>query len=453
MVPARLALDHPAGWIPAVGAGTVRNGWALREAQAVEQPTAGDDPQPVCLQVDDDLGVGGRDPRARRMTVPQPRPERIGRQRQLLRGQIQRPGVDHGVVQPPLRAVAAERREHLLRGLDRREDPLGSSAVVPPGGCPCRRTRRPGLREPLVSRVGDDDGPVRELDLVAGSAMHDVGRCDNGGRFAVRSDQLVADRDLAHRRPPRRGREWRIEGQRLPHRRPGRHDDQVGGLETRGEAIQVGEAGGDAGDLAVVFVEAFDGFQGAGEDVAEGVVVLGDAALGDLVDEGLGDVDGAFGVLGGLEAELDDLGADVDEAAQDAGLLDDAGVVAGVGGGGDAGHQGVEERGAADVGQGAVAAQLLLDGDGVDGVAVAVQLEDRTEDRAVGRAVEVVLAQQLEDLGDGVLGEQHGAEDRFLGLDVMGWDALVGWGSAGPRAAVGDGADGHCRSPCSLLPS
>src|SRR4029453_12172589 len=106
----------------------------------------------------------------------------------------------------------------------------------------------------------------------------------------------------------------------------------------------------------------------------------------------------------------------------------------------------------ADVGQGAVAAQLLGDGDGVDGVAGAVELQHRAEYRPMGRTVEVVPAHELQDLGDGVLGEQHGAEDRLLGLDVVGWDALVGWGSAGPRAALGDGADGHCRSPCSLAP-
>jgi hypothetical protein len=304
-----------------------------------------------------------------------------------------------------------------------------------------------------VLGVGDDHGPVGELDLVAGAAVQDVGRGADGRRPAVGTEQLVPDRDIAHGRPAGRGGEWCVEGQRFPHRRPRRDDDQVGGLEAGGEAVEVGEAGGDAGDLAVVLVEALDGFEGAGEDVAETVVVLGDPALGDLIDEGLGAVDGALGVLGGLEAELDDLGAGVDEAAQDAGLLDDAGVEAGVGGGGDAGDQGVEERGAADVGQGAVAAQLLGHGDGVDGVAVAVQLKDRAEHRAVGRAVEVVLAQQLEDLGDGVLGEQHRAEDRLLGLDVVGGDALVGWGSAGPRAALGDGADGHCCSPCSLLPA
>ena len=259
--------------------------------------------------------------------------------------------------------------------------------------------------------IGDDDGSVRELDFVAGPAAQHLGRRDNGRRPAVGPEQLVADRDVRHGRPAGRGRERCVQGERLPHRWSCRDDDEVGRLEAGGEAVEVGEAGGDAGDLAVVLVEALDRLEGAGEDVAKGVVVLGDPALGDLVDEGLGDVDGALGVLGGLEAELDDLGADVDQAAQDARLLDDAGVVGGVGGGGDAGHQGVEERGAADVGQGAVAAQLLLDGDGVDGVAVAVQLQDRTEHRAVGRAVEVVLAQQLEDLGDGVLGEQHGTED------------------------------------------
>jgi hypothetical protein len=176
--------------------------------------------------------------------------------------------------------------------------------------------------------IGDDDGSVRELDFVAGPAAQHLGRRDNGRRPAVGPEQLVADRDVRHGRPAGRGRERRVQGERLPHRWPCRDDDEVGRLEAGGEAVEVGEAGGDAGDLAVVLVEALDRLEGAGEDVAKGVVVLGDPALGDLVDEGLGDVDGALGVLGGLEAELDDLGADVDQAAQDARLLDDAGVVA-----------------------------------------------------------------------------------------------------------------------------
>src|ERR671919_865431 len=88
-----------------------------------------------------------------------------------------------------------------------------------------------------------------------------------------------------HARPGGGLGDQRIRLDALPHRWSCRDDDEVGGLEAGGEAVEVREAGGDAGDLAVVLVEALDGLQGGGEDVAEAVVVLGSPALGDLVDE------------------------------------------------------------------------------------------------------------------------------------------------------------------------
>ncbi|MBM0206250.1 hypothetical protein JNW90_26955 [Micromonospora sp. STR1s_5] len=36
------------------------------------------------------------------------------------------------------------------------------------------------------------------------------------------------------------------------------------------------------------------------------------------------------------------------------------------------------------------------------------------------RPVEVVGLEDLDDVGDGVLGEQHAAEDALLGRDVLG---------------------------------
>ncbi len=55
---------------------------------------------------------------------------------------------------------------------------------------------------PLVLGVGDDDLAVRELDLVAGTAVHHLGRGDDAGRPAVGPEQVITDRHLAHRRPP-----------------------------------------------------------------------------------------------------------------------------------------------------------------------------------------------------------------------------------------------------------
>jgi hypothetical protein len=260
---------------------------------------------------------------------------------------------------------------------------------------------------------------------------------------------LPAPDQLADGQPPAAGRlgHQRLPGQALAHRRPGRDDDEVGVLQPRGQAVQLGEAGGDPGQLAVVVVQPFDRLEGVGEHVAQALVVRAEAALGDLVDQGLGDVHGPLDVLWGLEAELDDAGAHVDQPPEGAGLLDDARVVAGVRGGRHARHQREQERRAADVGEHAAAAQVLGDGDRVDRVAARVQLQDRVEHRPVRRAVEVLAVQQLEDLGDRVLGQQHRAEDRLLGLDVVGRDPLVRRRLVARRALVGKTADGHCPRP------
>ena len=95
-----------------------------------------------------------------------------------------------------------------------------------------------------------------------------------------------------------------------------------------------------------------------------------------------------------------------------------SGVVAGVGGDGDAGDEGVEVRRAADPGQ-LAAGQLGGDRDRVGRLAAAVEVEDGVVDQLVRRAVEVGAADDLDDVGDGVLAEQHGAEHGLLGVLVL----------------------------------
>ncbi len=159
------------------------------------------------------------------------------------------------------------------------------------------------------------------------------------------SDEL-AD---SHAHPGGRLCDQRIGCQALPHGGSCSDDDQVAGLETRGEAVEVGEAGGHAGDLAAVVVQALDRLQGAGQHLAQALVVLAHAALGDLVDERLGDVDRPLGVLGRLETELHDPRAHVDQPAEDTCLLHDPGVVGGVRGRRHTRDEGEQEGCATDV--------------------------------------------------------------------------------------------------------
>src|SRR5690606_11105580 len=102
----------------------------------------------------------------------------------------------------------------------------------------------------------------------------------------------------------------------------------------------------------------------------------------------------------------------------------DLGVEAGDGRGRHDGGQGVQVGGAADPGHLAAFLQLVEDGDGVGRLASPVQVGDDVEDDLVGRPVEVVGPQDLDDVGDGVLGQQHAAQHRLLCLDVVGRRAL-----------------------------
>src|SRR5262249_51015928 len=126
----------------------------------------------------------------------------------------------------------------------------------------------------------------------------------------------------------------------------------------------------------------------------------------------LGEVGGAGGA--GV-AQRNDAGAELDEPAQLRLFGDDLGVVAGVGGGGRRLHQGVQVGGAADAAQFAGAFELGADGDGVGGVAAAVQVQDGLVDDLVGGPVEVLGAHRVGDLADRGGRQQHPAEHRLLG--------------------------------------
>ena len=154
---------------------------------------------------------------------------------------------------------------------------------------------------------------------------------------------------------------------------------------------------------------------------SSGDVVLAGAALGDLVDGGLGAVDDVvdLGALVAVVAQLHDPGAGLDQPAQDRLLGDDLGVVGGVGRGGHRGDQRVQVRRAAEPDELAAALQLGRHGDRVGGLAAAVEVEDAVVDGLVGGPVEVVGPQHLDDVGDGVLAQQHAAEHRLLGGEVL----------------------------------
>ena len=196
-------------------------------------------------------------------------------------------------------------------------------------------------------------------------------------------------------------------------------------MQTVGERVEVGEAGGHTGHDAVVGTDRLDLVEGSGHDVGKGEVVLPRALFPDLVDLGLRVVDEVVDLTVPGVADLCDTGADLDQATQDRAVGDDLGVVAGVGGGRDRLGEGVQVKRAPHPGGLATLGQFGVDRDRVDRFPSGEQVDDRLVDDLVRGAVEVRGVDDLHDLGDGVLRQEHATKDALFGLDVMRRCALV----------------------------
>ncbi len=206
---------------------------------------------------------------------------------------------------------------------------------------------------------------------------------------------------------------------RLPHRRPGRDDDEVAGLEAGRELVELAEPGGDAGDVDARLVEVHDPREALVEQVVDVGEVAADALLGELEHHLLGAVDEIGRLAGACLAEALDLLADPHEAAQRRHLLDDPRVVLGVRGSRHDGGELCDLGGAADALELAALVELVRERDRVDRLALAVEGEGGPVDRAVRLAVEVTGLEHLGDGADRRGRQQHGAENRLLGLQVL----------------------------------
>ena len=431
----RVAADHALARCDLVGLG---------EPQAVEPGStrrrtllARDESQ--ALDPHRDLGVGRREPCRGGVSVAQPDTERVRHEGQVGVGQVERGSDVDGVVGPTISRGAVQRRRKLLSRTDRG----GPAAGQTPHGT--------GSGRPLVLGVRDDLRPVVERHSVAGAVHHDLRHCYDEGRRPVGGDELVADLDVAHRRPAGGGRERCVEREGLADGGTRGNDNHLSGVQPVRQPVQVREPRRHPDHAHPAVPRRLDLVDGTADDVAEPVVVLGRAPLGDRVHLGLRVVDDVVDVAAvGRVAELDDARASLDEAAQDGPLAHDPRVVPRVGGGRHHGDEGVEVGRPADAGHLAALGQLVGDGDRVRGLATAVQVEDRVVDRLVRRAVEVVAAQLLDDVGDGVLRDHHAAEDALLGGDVLRRGPVELAGAARPRRhAVLELFDRHRPIPAS----
>ena len=147
-------------------------------------------------------------------------------------------------------------------------------------------------------------------------------------------------------------------------------------------------------------------------------------ALADVEQLALGPIDRLLDLARILVADPGDLAGRGDEVAQNGLALDDPGVLDGVDGGRGLVGQARQVRAAADGLELLGAFERLGHGDDVDRLALVKQLEHGRVDGAVGRAVEVLGAEELGDLDDRVTIDEDRAEDGLLGFRALGRQAI-----------------------------
>ena len=152
--------------------------------------------------------------------------------------------------------------------------------------------------------------------------------------------------------------------------------------------------------------------------------------MGGLEEEALCLLGELLGLAFARMDRLLDLLGRAEQAPQQRVLLDDPRVVAGVAGGRDLVGEALDLGAATGGVELAGLREELGDGERVDRLVALIEGLDRLVDEPVALAVEVVTVQA--DVGeDGVQrrrGDHHRAEDRALGVEVLGRDVDCGFG-------------------------
>ena len=211
----------------------------------------------------------------------------------------------------------------------------------------------------------------------------------------------------------------------LAHAGTGRDDDEVRGLQAEQDVVELGVAGGDAGEGVLAAVQLLELIEGQRERVTDLHLGVGDPALGDLEDERLGAVDvwptssgaeyASLGISPGTTIRRRSRASSATIDAYWPALADDGVAACSCSRVGFA-SQGVGSR----LLRRSSSASVI----GVDGLTLAVELDDGVVDVAVRRLVEVGrLDLDLDRVDDRVARQEHRAEQRLLRLDVVGRDA------------------------------
>ena len=211
---------------------------------------------------------------------------------------------------------------------------------------------------------------------------------------------------------------------RFPHRRTGRHDDQIPRLHAGGHPVQIDETGGNAGDLAGVvaaieFVDALEHLARQRTDVLEIVALLA-AVLGNLEHLGLGRVQYLVDRPAlGIEGFGGDLVRHGNQPAQHGPVAHHLGIVADVAG---RDHRIGEHHQillAPGIFQTPGQLQRILDRQRIGRLAGPQQDGDVLPYQTVIMAVEVIIVDDVGNVFPGTVVEQQTAQHRLFGFDRM----------------------------------
>ena len=213
---------------------------------------------------------------------------------------------------------------------------------------------------------------------------------------------------------------------RLPHARAPGEDDEVGRLQAAHVAVEIGEAGRDAGKGSFALVGSrrhVDGqLQRVGEALEAAVVTAG---LGDLIEAPLRLLDllARTRIDRGVIGDVDHVLADRNEFAADGEIVDAAPVVVSVDDGGRLGRQPrqiLRHADSADV----VLPQESLERDRRGELAHANHRAGDLVDAAMNLLDEMLAPEKVRHAVEGVVVDQDRAEQRLFGLEIVGRRAI-----------------------------
>ena len=193
-------------------------------------------------------------------------------------------------------------------------------------------------------------------------------------------------------------------------------------MEATQLAVEFGQTGGDAGDLAIALVCGGGGLDRCAQCRVEGLETLSArATFGEREELALGVLD--LGFAGNFEVALDRLvdhaSANVDQFAPQREIVNEAGVVDDFGSEGGGIEQVGQVSRAADLRQPPITLEMLAKRDPIGDATARDEPVQHFEDCAVGGGVKVT---RFQDVGDALLGivvEQDRAQNGHFGLQVM----------------------------------